>query len=108
MKWPTLKCPFCAGILRNTEVYPGRPLVCPACQAQLQPSDKQLWMSVGIALLISVALAYLVTDRWLWLLVIAILLWFPISIAWHFLFVRIVPPKFEAYIPKDQTGTELF
>jgi hypothetical protein len=28
-----------------------------------------------------------------------IVLWFPVYVMWDFIFVRIVPPRFEAYIP---------
>lgn len=104
MKWPTLKCPFCGGILRNTEVYPGRPLVCPSCAAKLQHSRAQLRLSGLIALCITLALLYFLGIKRVWLVVATVLLWFPLCIVWEFVFVRIVPPRFEAYVPKDYKG----
>jgi len=104
MKWPTLNCPFCGGTLRNTDVYPGRPIVCPDCKAQLQPSDRQMWLSGFIALCIVIAVLYLFDVSGVWLIVATILLWFPAYVIWAFVFVRIVPPRFEAYVPKDHKG----
>jgi hypothetical protein len=78
--------------------------VCPTCAAQLQPSERQLWVSVAIALCISIALADVLRLTGIWFVVATVLLWFPVSIAWDFIFVRIVPPRFEAYIPKHYKG----
>jgi hypothetical protein len=104
MKWPTLKCPFCGGLLRNAEVYPGRPLVCPTCAARLQPSEHQQWLSGFIALCITLAVLYFLGVRGIWLFVGTIVLWFPVYLMWGFIFMRMVTPRFEAYIPKDYKG----
>jgi hypothetical protein len=104
MKWPTLKCPFCGGILPNTEVYPDRPLVCPTCAAQLQSSEHQLWLSGFIALCITLAALYFLGLRGAWFAFATILLWFPVYVFWDFIFLRIVPPRFESYHPKDHRG----
>jgi len=104
MKWPTLKCPFCGGNLRNTDLRRGMPLVCPTCEAKLQYSKGQLWLSALIALCIDLAVLYLVGLRSLWLAVATILLWFPVCTVWEFVFVRIIPPRFEAYAPRGYKG----
>lgn len=90
--------------MRNTDVLPGKPIVCPTCTTELQPSERQLWLSVLIALCISLALAHLLYLKGVWFAVVTIVLWFPVSVIWHFVFVRIVPPRFEAYVPKDYKG----
>ncbi len=104
MKWPTLKCPFCRGILRNTELHTGPPFVCPSCGAELQYSRRELWLSGFIALCITVAVLHLLGLRARWLVIATIVLWFPIYVAWEFIFVRILPPRFEAYTPKNYKG----
>ena len=102
MKWPTLTCPFCRGRLQNEGLRPGKPLVCPTCSEKLQPQMRQLHVSGAIALGLTVAACYLFGLRGLWLLGAVIFLWFPIYIAWDFLFVRIVPPRFERYEPREK------
>ncbi len=104
MNWPTLRCPFCGGILRNTDLHRGMPLVCPTCQAKLQHSMTQRRLSGFIALCIDLAICYFVGFRGIWLAVATILSWFPVLVIWDFIFVRIVPPRFEAYAPKDYKG----
>jgi hypothetical protein len=102
MKWPTLKCPFCPGILRNTDVYPGRPVVCPSCGAKLQPPTNRGRLLALVGLCLTVAICYLGGVSSEWFLVAVVLLWFPIYVISGFVFGRIVPPRFEAFDP--QTG----
>lgn len=104
MKWPTLNCPLCGGVLRNTDLHRGMPLVCPTCDAKLQHSSHQLWLPGFIALCIDLAILYFVGLRDIWLAVATILLWFPVYVICDFIFVRMVPPRFEAYTPKDYKG----
>jgi hypothetical protein len=105
MKWPLLKCPFCGGTLRNSDVLPGKPLLCPACGAKLQPARGQLRLSALVALCLSIAFAYVLGIRGPWLILAVVLFWFPVGIVWEFIFARIVPPRFEAYVPKDYNGS---
>ena len=97
MRWPTLKCPFCQGILRNTDVYPGRPVVCPICEAKLQPSIGQGRLSALIGLCLTVAICYFLGVSREWFLVATVLLWFPVFVIWGFIFARMVPPRFETF-----------
>ena len=39
--------------------------------------------------------------RGLWLGLATIVFWFPVLVAWNFIFPRIVPPRLEAYVPKE-------
>lgn len=104
MKWPTLKCPFCGGILPNREARPGKPLTCPVCSRQLQPSRWQMRLSGVIALILTIALCRFLGVHGFWLPAAIIALWFPICVIWDFVFVRIVSPKFEAYGRKDSSS----
>lgn len=81
----------------NTELYPNRPLVCPTCAAELQPSTRQMQLSGFIALCLTVALGYGFGLRGLWLVAATIVFWFPIYIVWEFIFARIVPTRFERW-----------
>ena len=106
MTWPTLpkKCPFCGGILRDTDVDPPRPLPCRSCGALLQHSEGQLWQSVLVALCISLGVAYLLNVKGVGFVVATAILWFAVLIVWHFIYVRIVPPRYEAYAGKHYEG----
>lgn len=100
MKWPILKCPFCGGRLRNTELRIGKPLVCPTCAAKLQFSTSQINLDAVVGLLLSAALAYLMGIRGVWLIATTLLFWFPVGLIWEFVSWRIIPPRFEGYVPK--------
>jgi len=97
MKWPVLTCPFCRGRLPNEEVWPGKPLVCPTCSQELQPEMRQLYLAGVIGLGLTFGGSYLFGLRGLWLVAATVVLWFPITLAWDFIFVRIKPPRFEKY-----------
>jgi hypothetical protein len=99
MKWPILKCPFCAGILPNSELYPGKPLKCPKCAALLQPSRSQGLLSAFIGLCFTLVVCYLVGLSGGWFFIAAIVLWFPVFVVCNFVFVRLTPPRFETYVP---------
>ena len=86
--------------MRSTDVRPGKPLVCPTCAAKLQPSRAQLRLSEVVALCLSIGLGYLLGLRGVWLAVFVVIFWFPVGMIWHFIFVRIAPPRFEAYEPR--------
>jgi hypothetical protein len=102
MKWPTLNCPFCQGTLRNTDVYPGKPVVCPTCAAKLQPSTSRGRLSLLVGFCLSAAICYFFGLSPTWFVAATIVLWFPITVIWLHFFGRIVPPVFEAFDP--QTG----
>ena len=102
MKWPTLKCPFCHGVLRNTDVYPGKPVVCPTCGAKLQPPTSRGRLSLLVGFCFSAAICYFFGLSPIWFVVATIVLWFPITVIWLYFLGRIVPPVFEAFDP--QTG----
>jgi hypothetical protein len=83
-------------------------LVCPRCSRQLQPSRSQLKLSGLIAFGLTLGLCWSFGVRGLWIIGLTILFWFPVYVAWDFIFMRIVPPKFEAYVPhkpKDPGST---
>jgi hypothetical protein len=101
MRWPLLKCPLCGGILPNSELKPGKPLCCPDCSREWQPSRWQLRLSGLIALCLTIGICLLAGLRGFWLLGAIVLFWFPAFVAWDFVFVRLVPPAFEAYRAKD-------
>jgi len=108
MKWPILTCPFCSGRLPNTELHLRPPFVCPTCSEKLQYQTRQLHVSAAISLGLTVAACYLFGLRGLRLFGAVILLWFPISLVWEFIFVRIVPTRFERYQrPEKYTGLHL-
>jgi hypothetical protein len=104
--WPTLKCSSCGGILPNRDVRPGVPLVCPRCSRQLQPSQSQLRLSGLIAFGLTLVLCRFLGLRGLWLFGATILFWFPAYVVWDFVFVRVVPPKFETYVPKKSKDSD--
>jgi hypothetical protein len=83
------------------------PLKCPGCSRLLQPARWQLRLSGLIALGLTVILCRLLGIQGFWLLVATLILWFPVYVIWDFTFMRIVTPRFEAYIPKN-SGTDLF
>jgi len=95
--WPTLNCPFCNGILPNTEVRRGKPLLCPSCSAQLQASNRQLDLVNVIALVVATLLSYSLGIRGYWLVLAVVLLWFPVLVGCSFVFYRLVRPRFERY-----------
>jgi hypothetical protein len=97
MNQPILKCPFCQGFLRNTNIYPGRPLVCGTCRAKLQRSIGQLRLSALVGLCFTVAICYFFGVSREWFLVATILLWFPVYVIWDSIFVRVTPPRFETF-----------
>src|SRR5438067_711709 len=104
MRWPVLNCPFCGGVLPNTEVKAGRPLTCPSCSRQLQMSRGQLNLVAVMALGLTVAAGLLFGLRGLTLAVAVVLLWFPAYVASGFVFMRLVKPRFEANVPRN-SGT---
>jgi hypothetical protein len=106
MNWPKLKCPFCGNILPNREVKPGSPLVCPSCSQKLQFAGGQLRLSVFVAIGLSIGMCFLLGLRDLWFLLATVLFWFPMLLIWEFIFVRIVPPKFELYDPEGRRSNK--
>jgi len=105
MKWPALKCPFCGGMIPNPDMHADRPVVCPNCAARLQQSEGQIWLSALAALCISLGVAQLLNLSGVWFVVATVLLWPPALKIWHQrIFVRMVPPRLEAYVPKQYKG----
>jgi hypothetical protein len=99
MKWPILKCPFCAGILPNSDHHPGKPIRCPRCAALLQPSTSRGALSAFIGLCFTLVVCYLLGLSGAWFFVAAMVLWFPVFVVWEFIFERLTPPRFETYVP---------
>jgi uncharacterized paraquat-inducible protein A len=105
----TFTCPFCGGVLPNSELRAGRPVTCPRCARKLQPAAWHLRLSGLVALGLTAALCLLVGFQGTRLIVATALLWFPIYMAWDFLFVHIVRAPFVEYVPKDtKSGPQLF
>lgn len=118
--WPTLKCPLCGGVLPNREVklnplfgrvlpntngqviklnYPV--VTCPTCSQPLQFARWEQALDGLIALGLAVVLSLLLGIRGLWLVGAAVVLWFPMVVIWEAILGRIMPPHFEAYVPKE-------
>jgi hypothetical protein len=95
---PTFKCPSCGEIIPN-RYKAGQPLTCPGCLKQLKPSRRYLNFAFCSAIGLTVLICFLLGFRGVWLLVAALLLWFPVDFVWMFLYVRLFPPKFEPYSP---------
>jgi hypothetical protein len=93
---PTLRCPLCGAVLPNT-YRTGRPLGCPGCSAQLKPSRAYLNLALWTALGPAVGICYLLGFRGIWLLIAALALWLPVDFVWMFVYVQLVPPRFEPY-----------
>jgi hypothetical protein len=100
--WPKLKCPACGAVIPNTLVRPSGPITCPSCSQQLQIKS---WygnlitsVPVGMALLLS----YVLGMRGLRFVFASVVLYFPLLIAWTFIFVRVIPSRFEPYKPRKK------
>lgn len=106
MYWPVIHCPFCAGVIPNTLIKTP-PVACPNCGRKLQASSRQLNTSSGIGAGIALGLCLVFGLRGITLIIGTVLLWVPCFFVWHFLFVRIVPPKFEAWAPRPGAGMPL-
>lgn len=62
----------------------------------------QLYLSALIAVGLTAVGCYIFLGlRGFWFGLATLILWFPVSVAWNFIFPRLVPPRLEAYIPKD-------
>src|SRR5579862_7768945 len=101
------KCPFCGGVIRNEGLRIGQPAVtCPNCSRQLQSARWQLHLSGLIALGLTVAVCRIALNLGgVRLLAATGMLWFPVYVVWDFIFLRILPPRFEAYVPEDTSST---
>ena len=96
------KCPFCGGVIPNEDLRIGQPVTCPTCSRQLQMARWQLYLSGLIALGLTLAGCHIILDlRGFWLGVATLILWFPVYVVWDFMFLRILPPRFEAYVPQQ-------
>jgi len=93
----TFTCPFCNEVIPNQQLKLAGPMTCPNCSRRLRYSRWQLRLSGLIALGLTVAFCWALGLRGLWLFVAAIVLWFPVYVVSDVIFLRIVPPKFEAY-----------
>ena len=99
MRSPVLKCPFCHRIQQNIKLRVGKPIECFGCGAQLQLSISQGYSSAFVGLCIVVGVCFLLRLSLTWLVIAVILFWFPAFVLWNFIFVRIVPPRLERYVP---------
>ncbi len=97
VRWPTLRCPFCGGVLRNHEYSGTKPIVCPSCSARLQLANSQVDLTNVVAVAIAIGSSYLLGFRGLRLVFLSILLFAPAFLLFGFFYSRFVPPKFEAY-----------
>jgi hypothetical protein len=66
---------------------------------------RQLYLSGAIALVLTIAACYLFGLRGFWLIGATFALWFPVSVMEHFIFTRIVPPRFERYEARGDKPT---
>ena len=108
MRWrPLLKCPFCGGALRNEELYPGKPLVCPSCSQPLQIATWHAQLNGYIALVLTLILCLLLGFRGIQLFVSTVILWLPVRIIWAFVSIQIFGLRFESYT-KEKAGISLF
>jgi hypothetical protein len=96
----TFKCPFCLGIIPNAQLKPVGPVTCPICLRQLQQAGWQLYLLGLIPVGLTVVLCRLAGLRGLKLFAGTVILLFPVGIVWSLIFHRIVPPKFQAYVPR--------
>ena len=99
--WPTFKCPFCAGIIPNREFPASGPITCPTCSRQLQLSRRYSKFISRIGTVLTLALCYLLGLRGLRFFAAFVIFWFPVLLAWDFIFIRVIPPRFEAYAPRE-------
>src|SRR5665213_3363375 len=106
MRWPTLKCPFCGGILPNREVRFRKPFTCPSCSRQLRFSRRYLRLVWWTSVALTFAICFLIGFRGWELIVAVLVLWLPVDLVWTYLFKRIIPPPLEAYVPKNSTAHE--
>jgi endogenous inhibitor of DNA gyrase (YacG/DUF329 family) len=100
MPAPTFKCPACGAVVPN-EYKAGQPLTCSECSQQLQLAKWYLNVAFVTAVGLTIVLCTLLGFRGLWLFLATITLLLPVNFAWMFLYVRIVPPRFEPYRRKD-------
>ena len=105
---PRFKCPFCGATVPN-EYHAGQPLACSGCGEKLQPSNRFLRFAfvtaLALTLIVSVALGF----RGWHLLAACALLLVPINFVWMFIYVRVVPPRFDRYLSpeeKDSRGKD--
>lgn len=96
-----LKCPFCGSVLPNRELRVGKPLKCPTCSKDLQFARWQLRVHGALALVVTVAVCYMVGLRGFALAAAVILFFVPMLILLLPLFNRISKPRFEEYQRKD-------
>ena len=87
-------------MISSTWLKPVGPVACPVCLRQLQFAGWQLYLSGLISIGLTIALCSFVGLRGAKLFAATVGLWFPVYIVWDFIFLRIVPPKFEAYVPR--------
>src|SRR5580704_8995209 len=97
------KCPSCDAIM--PEPYKaGQPVTCSNCHQKLQPSRAYLNVALYTAGIIAFAISFLIGFRGVWLPVATLVLWIPVDFIWIFIYVRVVPPRFEPY----DSGSSLF
>ena len=97
MMWPTLKCPFCGSLLPNRQYKARTALTCPGCSEPLRLARWYLHLTSAIALGLTFAICLLIGLGGLWLFAATLLLWFPVAVAWNYLFGLMFPPRFERY-----------
>ena len=101
MNWrPKLKCPVCGQIIPNTQFRPAGPITCPSCSRQLSVASWHLKLTTRVPIVLTLALCYFVGFRGFRYVIASVLLYFPVFLAWTFLLVRLIPPRFEPYEPK--------
>ena len=108
MRWPTLKCPFCGCALPNRQYKARQALTCPGCSRRLILARWYLNFTTAIAFILTLLVCWLFRIHGWWLLPGFVLLWFPTDLVWTFLFVRIIPPKFELSKAEPDNDLTLF
>jgi hypothetical protein len=104
MKRPTLKCPFCGCLLPDWQYKARTALICPGCSEPLRLARWYLHLTSAIALGLTFTICLLLLSlRGLWLFAATVFLWFPIAVAWNYLFGLVFPPRLEHY-PGDAQG----
>lgn len=102
---PRFKCPFCGATVPN-EYHAGQPLTCSGCGEKLQPSHRFLRFAFITALALTVIVSMALGFRGWHLLAVSALLFVPINFGWMFIYVRVVPPRFERYVPPEDKDSK--
>lgn len=103
MQGPLRTCVRCGAALRHRNIRPAGPFPCPACHTLLQAPESYIqwgfWGGISLAALLLVGLGF----RGLHLLSAVLFAVVPVLYLEVFFLKYLIPPKIEAYLPKDST-----